>query len=65
MKGRQRARIILNGTWFVQQTSADEYIVYHEYYDLDFNKHLKKVTATGCIRDAIDYIMDTWWMDIN
>lgn len=62
MRGTQRARVILNGTWFVQQTSPYEFIVYHEYYE-DGKMHNIKKAVAGCVRDALDYIMNNWYID--
>lgn len=64
MKGKQRARIILNGTWFVQQTSPNEYIVYHEWHE-NGSKRIRKKAVAGCVRDALDYIMNNWYIDAD
>ena len=62
MKGRQRAKIILNGTWFVQQTTPSEYIVYHVYYE-NGRKTVKQKARLGCMREATEYIMDNWYVE--
>lgn len=57
---KQRAKVILNGIWYVEQDGILFY-VYHQYRDEDGAKHKVKKTTTGCLSDALTYITSNWW----